>query len=260
MGHIKILEDLDFHNIVISLKSSDIYTAVEAYELMSQKVDYPLHIGITEAGGVRAGTIKSSIGIGSLLLKGIGDTMRISLTGDPVEEVKVGKDILRSLNLLNDKIKIVSCPTCGRCNIDLINIANEVENKIQDLDKNMTVAIMGCVVNGPGEAREADIGIAGGKGQGILFKKGKLQKRKISLCIYGGLSTFFIYGFLLDTATWLIFPYSNMTLEGIIPIYLSGIPFNIVHAIATVFFLVVISKPMIEKLDRIKEKYGLIEP
>ena len=260
MGHIKILEDLDFHNIVISLKSSDIYTAVEAYELMSQKVDYPLHIGITEAGGVRAGTIKSSIGIGSLLLKGIGDTMRISLTGDPVEEVKVGKDILRSLNLLNDKIKIVSCPTCGRCNIDLINIANEVENKIQDLDKNMTVAIMGCVVNGPGEAREADIGIAGGKGQGILFKKGKLQKRKISLCIYGGLSTFFIYGFLLDTATWLIFPYSNMTLEGIIPIYLSGIPFNIVHALATVFFLAVISKPMIEKLDRIKEKYGLIEP
>lgn len=177
MGHIKILEDLDFHNIVISLKSSDIYTAVEAYELMSQKVDYPLHIGITEAGGVRAGTIKSSIGIGSLLLKGIGDTMRISLTGDPVEEVKVGKDILRSLNLLNDKIKIVSCPTCGRCNIDLINIANEVENKIQDIDKNMTVAIMGCVVNGPGEAREADIGIAGGKGQGILFKKGEIVRK-----------------------------------------------------------------------------------
>lgn len=177
MGHIKILEDLDFHNIVISLKSSDIYTAVEAYELMSQKVDYPLHIGITEAGGVRAGTIKSSIGIGSLLLKGIGDTMRISLTGDPVEEVKVGKDILRSLNLLNDKIKIVSCPTCGRCNIDLINIANEVENKIQYLDKNMTVAIMGCVVNGPGEAREADIGIAGGKGQGILFKKGEIVRK-----------------------------------------------------------------------------------
>lgn len=144
---------------------------------MSQKVDYPLHIGITEAGGVRAGTIKSSIGIGSLLLKGIGDTMRISLTGDPVEEVKVGKDILRSLNLLNDKIKIVSCPTCGRCNIDLINIANEVENKIQDLDKNMTVAIMGCVVNGPGEAREADIGIAGGKGQGILFKKGEIVRK-----------------------------------------------------------------------------------
>lgn len=177
MGHIKILEDLDFHNIVISLKSSNIYTAVEAYELMSQKVDYPLHIGITEAGGVRAGTIKSSIGIGSLLLKGIGDTMRISLTGDPVEEVKVGKDILRSLNLLNDKIKIVSCPTCGRCNINLIEIANEVEEKIQDLNKNMTVAIMGCVVNGPGEAREADIGIAGGNGQGILFKKGEIVKK-----------------------------------------------------------------------------------
>ena len=140
-------------------------------------MDYPLHIGITEAGGVRAGTIKSSIGIGSLLLKGIGDTMRISLTGDPVEEVKVGKDILRSLNLLNDKIKIVSCPTCGRCNINLIEIANEVEEKIQDLNKNMTVAIMGCVVNGPGEAREADIGIAGGNGQGILFKKGEIVKK-----------------------------------------------------------------------------------
>ncbi len=177
MGHIKILEDLDFYNIVISLKSSNIYTAVEAYELMSQKVDYPLHIGITEAGGVRAGTIKSSIGIGALLLKGIGDTMRISLTGDPVEEVKVGKDILRNLELLNDRIKIVSCPTCGRCNIDLIKIANEVEEKIQNIEKNMTVAIMGCVVNGPGEAREADIGIAGGKGQGILFKKGKIIRK-----------------------------------------------------------------------------------
>lgn len=177
MEHVKILEDLDFYNIVISLKSSDIYTAVEAYTLMSQKVDYPLHLGITEAGGIKKGTIKSSIGVGSLLLKGIGDTIRISLTGDPVEEVHVGKDILRSLNLLNDKIKIVSCPTCGRCNIDLISVANEVEEKIKYINKDMTVAIMGCAVNGPGEAREADIGIAGGKGEGLLFKKGEIVRK-----------------------------------------------------------------------------------
>lgn len=177
MEHVKILEDLDFYNIVISLKSSDIYTAVNAYTLMSQKVDYPLHLGITEAGGIKKGTIKSSIGVGSLLLRGIGDTIRISLTGDPVEEVHVGKDILRSLNLLNDKIKIVSCPTCGRCNIDLISVANEVEEKIKDINKDMTVAIMGCAVNGPGEAREADIGIAGGKGEGLLFKKGEIVRK-----------------------------------------------------------------------------------
>lgn len=177
MGHVKILEDLDFHNIVISLKSSDIYTAVEAYTLMSEKVDYPLHLGITEAGGIKKGTIKSSIGVGSLLMNGIGDTIRISLTGDPVEEIHVGKDILRSLNLLNDKIKIVSCPTCGRCNIDLISVANEVEERIKDINKDMTVAIMGCAVNGPGEAREADIGIAGGKGEGLLFKKGEIVRK-----------------------------------------------------------------------------------
>ncbi len=177
MGHIKILEELGFYNIVISLKSSDIYTSVQAYTLMSEKVDYPLHLGITEAGGIKKGTIKSSIGIGSLLMNGIGDTLRVSLTGDPVEEIGVGKDILRSLDLLNDKIKIVSCPTCGRCNIDLINMANEVEEKIKDIDKNMTVAIMGCAVNGPGEAREADIGIAGGIGEGLLFKKGEIIRK-----------------------------------------------------------------------------------
>ena len=177
MNHVKILEDLDFRNIVISLKSSDIYKTLEAYELISKQVDYPLHIGITESGSVKKGTIKSSIGVGALLLKGIGDTIRISLTGDPVEEIHVGKDILRSLNLLNDKIKIVSCPTCGRCNIDLINMANEVEERIKDIDKNMTVAIMGCAVNGPGEAREADIGIAGGKGEGLLFKKGEIVRK-----------------------------------------------------------------------------------
>ena len=176
MGHIKILEDLDFHNIVISLKSSDIYKTVDAYELISKKVDYPLHIGITESGSVHKGTIKSSIGVGALLLKGIGDTVRISLTGDPVEEVIVGKQILRSLGLLNDKIKVISCPTCGRCNIDLISVVNEVEEKIGSMEKNITVAIMGCAVNGPGEAREADIGIAGGKGEGLLFKKGEIVR------------------------------------------------------------------------------------
>lgn len=175
--HIKILEDLNFNDIVISLKSSDILTSVAAYRLMSSKVDYPLHLGITEAGGIKKGTIKSSIGIGSLLVDGIGDTIRISLTGDPVEEVNVGKEILRSIGLLNDRIKIVSCPTCGRCQIDLIKLAGQVEKKIEHIEKNMTVAIMGCAVNGPGEAREADIGIAGGDGIGLLFKKGEIIKR-----------------------------------------------------------------------------------
>ena len=177
LGHVKILEDLDFYNIVISLKSSDIYKTIDAYELISKKIDYPLHIGITESGSVKKGTIKSSIGVGALLLKGIGDTIRISLTGDPCEEVVVGKEILRSLDLLNDKIKVVSCPTCGRCNIDLISVVNEVEEKINHLDKDITVAIMGCAVNGPGEAREADIGIAGGKGEGLLFKKGEIIRK-----------------------------------------------------------------------------------
>lgn len=177
LGHVKILEDLDFCNIVISLKSSDIYKTIEAYELISKKVDYPLHIGITESGSVKKGTIKSSIGVGTLLLKGIGDTIRISLTGDPTEEVIVGKEILRSLDLLNDKIKVISCPTCGRCNIDLISVVNEVEEKINKVDKDMTVAIMGCAVNGPGEAKEADIGIAGGKGEGLLFKKGEIIRK-----------------------------------------------------------------------------------
>jgi (E)-4-hydroxy-3-methylbut-2-enyl-diphosphate synthase len=177
LNHVKILEDLDFGNTVISLKSSDVFKTVEAYELISKKVDYPLHVGITESGSVKRGTIKSSIGIGNLLMKGIGDTIRVSLTGDPREEIFVGKEILRSLDLLNDRIKIVSCPTCGRCNINLINIVNEVEEKIGKLDKNLTVAIMGCAVNGPGEAREADIGIAGGTGEGLLFKKGEIVKK-----------------------------------------------------------------------------------
>ncbi len=177
LRHIKILEDLEFYNIVISLKSSDIYKTIDAYEVISKKVNYPLHIGVTESGSVKKGTIKSSIGVGALLLKGIGDTIRISLTGDPTEEVIVGKEILRSLDLLNDKIKVVSCPTCGRCNIDLISVVNEVEGKISKINKDITVAIMGCAVNGPGEAKEADIGIAGGKGEGLLFKKGEIVRK-----------------------------------------------------------------------------------
>ncbi len=177
LNHVKILEDLDFYNIVISLKSSDIYKTLDAYELISKKVDYPLHIGITESGSIKRGTIKSSIGVGALLLKGIGDTMRISLTGDPTEEVLVGKEILRSLDLLNDRIKVISCPTCGRCNIDLISVFNDVEEKINNMEKDITVAIMGCAVNGPGEAKEADIGIAGGKGEGLLFKKGEIVRK-----------------------------------------------------------------------------------
>ena len=177
MKHIKILENLDFYDIVISLKNSDIRKSVKAYRLMSEKVDYPLHLGITESGGIKKGTIKSSIGVGSLLVDGIGDTIRISLTGDPTEEVKVGKEILRSIGLLNDKIKIVSCPTCGRCQINLIELANQVENKIEHIKKDITVAIMGCAVNGPGEAREADLGIAGGTGIGLLFKNGEIIRR-----------------------------------------------------------------------------------
>lgn len=177
LKHIRILENLDFYDIVISLKNSDIIKSVEAYRLMSEKVDYPLHLGITEAGGVKKGTIKSSIGVGSLLVDGIGDTIRISLTGDPVEEINVGKEILRSIGLLNDKIKIVSCPTCGRCQINLIELAEKVESEIENIEKDITVAIMGCAVNGPGEAREADIGIAGGDGIGLLFKNGEILKR-----------------------------------------------------------------------------------
>ncbi len=177
MRHIRILENMDFYNVVVSLKSSDIHTTIKAYELMSEKVDYPLHIGITESGSIKKGTIKSSIGIGCLLLKGLGDTIRVSLTGDPKEEIFVGKEILKSVGLLDEGIKVISCPTCGRCNIDLINIASKVEEQIKDMDKKMTVAIMGCAVNGPGEAREADIGIAGGNENAILFKKGEIVKK-----------------------------------------------------------------------------------
>jgi len=177
MNHVKILEDLDFRNIVISLKSSDIYKTLEAYELISKQVDYPLHIGITESGSVKKGTIKSSIGVGALLLKGIGDTIRVSLTSDPIEEIKVAKEMLVALGLRKQGMTFVSCPTCGRTQINLIKIAEEVEKRLENCNKNIKVAVMGCVVNGPGEAREADIGIAGGKGEGLIFKKGEIIKK-----------------------------------------------------------------------------------
>lgn len=174
---VSILEDMDFYDIKISLKASNVPLTVKAYEKMSELVDYPLHLGITEAGPVWRGTVKSSVGIGILLSMGIGDTIRISLTGDPVEEVKVGREILKSLNLLNEGIELISCPTCGRTNIDLISIVEEAEKKLSHIKKPIKVAIMGCPVNGPGEAREADIGIAGGKGEGLIFRKGEIIKK-----------------------------------------------------------------------------------
>ncbi|SNR89061.1 4-hydroxy-3-methylbut-2-en-1-yl diphosphate synthase [Anaerovirgula multivorans] len=177
LAHIAILEEMKFYNIVISLKASDIQLTVDAYREMSNKVDYPLHLGITEAGTIWAGTIKSSIGIGALLLDGIGDTVRVSLTGDPIEEIKVGRQILKSLGIIQNEITIISCPTCGRCQINLIHLANEIETKISTLKKPLKVAIMGCAVNGPGEARDADIGIAGGVDSALLFKKGKIIKK-----------------------------------------------------------------------------------
>jgi (E)-4-hydroxy-3-methylbut-2-enyl-diphosphate synthase len=177
LNHVKILENVSFEDIIISIKSSDVVQMIESYKLISDKVKYPLHIGVTEAGTIWRGTIKSSVGIGALLSQGIGDTVRVSLTGDVVEEVKVGKEILKSLGYLNEGIQFVSCPTCGRTQIDLIKIAEEVENRIGNLNKNIKVAVMGCVVNGPGEAREADIGIAGGNGEGLIFKKGEIFKK-----------------------------------------------------------------------------------
>ncbi|KPU28179.1 4-hydroxy-3-methylbut-2-en-1-yl diphosphate synthase [Caloranaerobacter sp. TR13] len=177
LDHIRILENMDFRDIVISLKSSDILLTINAYKKMAEIVDYPFHLGITEAGTVWKGTIKSSIGIGTLLLMGIGDTIRVSLTGDPVEEVKVGKQILRSIGLLKDNVEIISCPTCGRTEIDLIKLVTEAEKKLKDINKPFKIAIMGCVVNGPGEAREADFGIAGGKGNGLIFRKGEIIKK-----------------------------------------------------------------------------------
>lgn len=177
MEHVRILEELNFRDIKISLKAFEIPLLVQAYELMSQKVDYPLHVGVTEAGTPWAGTVRSAVGIGALLSRGIGDTLRVSLTGDPVLEVRVGWEILKSLGLRQRGPVIVSCPTCGRTEIELIRIAEEVERRIQHYREPIKVAIMGCVVNGPGEAREADIGVAGGKGVGLLFKKGEVIRK-----------------------------------------------------------------------------------
>jgi len=174
LGHVRLLEKLDFHDIKISLKAHNVPLTIASYRLMSSTVDYPLHLGITEAGTVSSGTIKSAVGIGAILAQGIGDTIRVSLTGDPVEEVKVGNQILKALGLKEYGPTIISCPTCGRCNIDLPSLAAEVEKKLATLHKPIQVAVMGCVVNGPGEAREADIGIAGGKGEGLLFRKGEV--------------------------------------------------------------------------------------
>jgi len=177
LKHVEILERYDFHDIVISIKASSVPFSIEAYRLLSEKVDYPIHVGITEAGTVWGGTVKSAVGIGAILSMGIGDTIRVSLTGDVAEEVKAAKEILKSLELRKFGVDFVSCPTCGRTQIDLVKIAQKVEEKCSEIDKDIKVAVMGCVVNGPGEAREADIGIAGGKGEGLIFKKGEIIKK-----------------------------------------------------------------------------------
>jgi (E)-4-hydroxy-3-methylbut-2-enyl-diphosphate synthase len=177
IGHIRILEDLDYREIKVSLKASDVLTTVEAYRLFSKQSDYPVHIGISEAGTLHSGTVKSAVGLGILLSEGIGDTMRVSLTADPVEEVRVAYEILKSLKIRQRGVNIISCPTCGRTEIDIIGLAETVEKRLGHVTEPLTVAVMGCVVNGPGEAREADVGIAGGKGTGLLFKHGEIVKK-----------------------------------------------------------------------------------
>jgi (E)-4-hydroxy-3-methylbut-2-enyl-diphosphate synthase len=173
MRHVSILENMGFYDIAISLKASDPLRTIETYRLIADRVDYPLHLGVTEAGTAFAGSIRSAVGIGILLSEGIGDTIRVSLTDDPVQEVRAGYEILKSLGLREHGVTIISCPTCGRTQIDIIKIAREIESRLADIEKPIKIAIMGCVVNGPGEACEADIGIAGGKKLGLLFKKGK---------------------------------------------------------------------------------------
>lgn len=178
-GHIRILEDMNYDNIKISLKSSDVQTTLEAYRLIAQKVDYPLHVGVTEAGTLKRGLIKSSVGIGTLLAEGIGDTIRVSLTENPVEEIYAGWEILKSLDLRSRGVNFISCPTCGRTQIDLISLAKQVEEKFANLDIPITIATMGCPVNGPGEASSADYGIAGAIGEGYIFKKGEIILSRI---------------------------------------------------------------------------------
>lgn len=177
MYHINLLEKNRFNDIVVSLKASNVKMMVEAYRKISKLIDYPLHLGVTEAGTAFQGTVKSAIGIGALLVDGIGDTIRVSLTEDPVEEIKVAKEILKVLGLIEAGVEIVSCPTCGRTEIDLIGLAKKVEKEFENENRKIKIAVMGCVVNGPGEAREADYGVAGGKGVGVLFKKGQIVKK-----------------------------------------------------------------------------------
>jgi (E)-4-hydroxy-3-methylbut-2-enyl-diphosphate synthase len=176
-GHIKILEEMDFRDIKVSIKASDVPTTIDAYRLMSKVSKYPLHIGVTEAGTLFSGTIKSSVGLGILLYQGIGDTIRVSLTSDPVEEVRVAWEMLKALKLRERGVNIISCPTCGRTQIDVISLAMEVETRLSHVIKPIDVAVMGCIVNGPGEAMHADVGIAGGKGRGVLFRHGKLVRK-----------------------------------------------------------------------------------
>jgi (E)-4-hydroxy-3-methylbut-2-enyl-diphosphate synthase len=177
LHHIKILEDLDFHDIIVSMKASDVSLAIEAYEKASKAFDYPLHLGITESGTLFAGTVKSAAGLGAIISKGIGNTLRISLSADPVEEVKVARELLKVFGLSSNAATLISCPTCGRIEIDLISIANEVEDYISKIKAPIKVAVLGCAVNGPGEAREADIGIAGARGEGLLFRKGEIVRK-----------------------------------------------------------------------------------
>mgnify|MGYP001385371283 CR=1 FL=1 len=177
LHHIKILEDLDFHDIIVSLKASDVGLAIEAYKKAAAAFDYPLHLGITESGTLFAGTVKSAAGLGALLSEGLGNTMRISLSADPVEEVKVARELLKVFHLSSNAATLISCPTCGRIEIDLISVANEVEEYISTIKAPIKVAVLGCAVNGPGEAREADIGIAGGRGEGLLFMKGEIVRK-----------------------------------------------------------------------------------
>jgi len=177
LDKVHMIEDMGYDNLVISIKSSDVPMCIRAHELIAEQISYPLHVGITEAGTVKTGTIQSAVGLGAILSRGIGDTIRVSLTGDPVEEVLAGRRILAALGLRETGIRVVSCPTCGRTSIDLIRLANQVEDMTAAYDLNIKVAVMGCVVNGPGEAREADIGIAGGKGEGLLIRKGEVLRK-----------------------------------------------------------------------------------
>ncbi|MFT9487499.1 MAG: flavodoxin-dependent (E)-4-hydroxy-3-methylbut-2-enyl-diphosphate synthase [Tepidibacillus sp.] len=177
LKHVEILEQLDFYDMVISLKASNVPMMIKAYHLMAEKRNYPLHVGVTEAGTIFSGSIKSAVGIGSVLSSGIGDTIRVSLTGEPTEEIKVAKEMLKSLEIRTNEPEIISCPTCGRVQIDLISLANKVEDAIQKIGQPLKVAVMGCAVNGPGEAREADVGVAGGHGEGLIFRNGEIVRK-----------------------------------------------------------------------------------